>query len=577
MGGAISFVAKLVDQGPHGPARMRIRLLSTPAAIAFATLLVAQDNGQIHGNFSMDGQLYNDDEKIGAVKPPSDFGLNSWTNLVYRNGNGNFDAGIRFESYPPAMLGYPAGQPYDGTGIGYRYATFRKDGLEVTAGNFYEQFGQGLAFRSYEERYLGVDNAMDGLRVKFNPDTGIYLKGIIGTQRLAFSNGFKQGVGIVRGLDGEISLVEAFPHLFPKLAEKGNVLSIGGSFVSKYQPDRDPLLELPENVALMAGRAHYVNTRWDIYTEYAYKINDPNGSNRFIYKPGQAVMANVTYSMRGLGISAGAHTYDNMVFQSDRGAPTLFDLNINYLPTLAKQHSYNLPATLYPYATQPNGEVSYQGEVFYLFKRGSKLGGKYGTKITVNWSGAWGLDSTALPNDTVHLRGYDTKFLSMGQRQYFSDFNVELRKKLTAKWDLAFTWLNLMYDIETVQGKSGKKDIYANMFILEGLHKLSDKTSLRFEVQQLSTKQDLGDWGTALVEFTFSPHWFLAAMDQYNYGNPVAADRMHYPIGNVGYIRGGTRISMGYGRQRAGIFCVGGVCRVVPAANGLSASITTTF
>lgn len=554
---------------------MKKRILSATSALFIASVIWAQDGGQIHGNFSVDGQLYNDDEEIGAVKPPADFGLNSWSNLMYRNNN--FEAGIRLESYEPALLGYPAGQAYSGTGVGFRYATFRKDDLEITAGNFYEQFGQGLAFRSYEERYLGVDNAMDGVRVKFSPDTGIFLKGFVGTQRLAFNNGFTKGTGVVRGIDGEISVLEAFPRLLPKLAEKGNNLSIGASFVSKFQADKDPLLVLPENVGLWAARAHYTTSRWDLYSEYAYKINDPNASNHFIYKPGQALMANATYSLSGLGVTAGAHIYDNMTFQSDRGAPSLFDLNINYLPTLAKQHSYNLPATLYPYATQPNGEVAYQAEVFYLFKRGTKLGGKYGTKLTVNWSGAWSLDSTALPNDTVHLLGYKTNFFSMGQRQYFSDLNVELRKKLSSKWELTLSWLNLMYDIEVVQGKSGKKDIYADMFILEGLHKINDKTSLRFEAQHLSTKQDQGDWATGLVELTFSPHWFLAAMDQYNYGNPVEKERTHYPIGSFGYIRGASRFAFSYGRQRAGIFCVGGVCRVVPAANGLTASITTTF
>ncbi|MBK9422055.1 MAG: hypothetical protein IPN44_13565 [Flavobacteriales bacterium] len=550
-----------------------IALAST--AFWFSCSLHAQDGGQIHGNFSTDGQLYNDDEQIGAVKPPADFGLNSWMNLNYRTGN--FEAGARFESYEPALLGYPAGAGYKGTGIGYRYATFRKDGLEVTAGNFYEQFGQGLAFRTYEERSLGVDNAMDGLRVKFSPDTGIYLKAIIGTQRLAFDNGTTKGPGIVRGIDGEISLAEAFPRAFPKLAAKGNTLTVGGSFVSKFQPDLDPLLELPENVGIWAGRANYTTAKWNLYSEYAYKINDPNGSNNNIYKPGQALMANASYSVRGLGISAGAHTYDNMVFQSDRGAPTLFDLNINYLPTLAKQHTYNLPATLYPYATQPNGEVAYQGEVFYKFKRGSKLGGKYGTKISANWSGAWSLDSTAIPNDTVHYTGYDTKFFTMGDRQYFSDLNVEIRKKLSANWELALTYLNLVYDIETVQGKAGKPTIYADLFIVEGLHSFSDKTSLRFELQHLSTKQDHGNWATALAELTFSPHWFIAALDQYNYGGSVETEQIHYPIGTFGYIRGGSRFSFSYGRQRAGIFCVGGVCRVVPAANGLTASITTTF
>ena len=36
-------------------------------------------------------------------------------------------------------------------------------------------------------------------------------------------------------------------------------------------------------------------------------------------------------------------------------------------------------------------------------------------------------------------------------------------------------------------------------------------------------------------------------------------------------------VQIGYGRQQQGIFCVGGVCRVVPPSNGLSLSLTTQF
>jgi hypothetical protein len=139
-----------------------------------------------------------------------------------------------------------------------------------------------------------------------------------------------------------------------------------------------------------------------------------------------------------------------------------------------------------------------------------------------------------------------------------------------------------------LQGKPGKPKVYADIFIVEGLHKFSDENSVRFEVQHLSTAQDLGNWATLLAEFTFSPHWVIAAMDQYNYvttGSTFLQDgkfevkpqRLHYPIGVLGYVRGGNRFQINYGRQRAGIFCVGGVCREVPAANGLTLSITSTF
>ncbi|HMC98209.1 MAG TPA: DUF6029 family protein, partial [Flavobacteriales bacterium] len=202
--------------------------------VAFSMLLFgveAQDGGQIHGNFSTDVQYYNQDSAIGAVVPDQKLGMNAWTNLIYTQGN--FEAGARLESYEPALVGYPAGQPYSGSGVGYRYAKFKQHDLEITAGNFFEQFGQGMVFRAYEERYLGVDNAMDGVRLKYRPYQGVYLKGVIGRQRFGFDDGAAKGEGVVRGFDAEISLSELLDSAWTSV----NNLIIGGSFVSKFQED----------------------------------------------------------------------------------------------------------------------------------------------------------------------------------------------------------------------------------------------------------------------------------------------------------------------------------------------------
>ena len=91
------------------------------------------------------------------------------------------------------------------------------------------------------------------------------------------------------------------------------------------------------------------------------------------------------------------------------------------------------------------------------------------------------------------------------------------------------------------------------------------------------THQDHGSWATGLIEYTYSPHWFVAVMDQYNYGASHGEPKVHYYYASFGYIKNANRIQIGYGRQRAGIFCVGGVCRNVPAANGVTISITSSF
>jgi hypothetical protein len=103
------------------------------------------------------------------------------------------------------------------------------------------------------------------------------------------------------------------------------------------------------------------------------------------------------------------------------------------------------------------------------------------------------------------------------------------------------------------------------------LNKVHDETTDELVVN------DNGNWATVLIEYNVSPHWFFSIMDQYNYGNPDDALKLHYFYGSFGYIKDATRITIGYGRQRAGLFCVGGVCRFVPASNGLTIGFTQSF
>jgi Family of unknown function (DUF6029) len=543
------------------------KLLLTGVALLALHSAQAQINlpFEIHGNFQFDAQYYLEDSTIGAPVVPEKVLSNGFGNLTFTRGN--FGAGIRYESYLNPLLGFDS--RYKGSGITYRYAEYTVGDLNITLGNFYEQFGSGLIFRSYEERGLGIDNAMDGIRLKYNPAPGVYIKGFIAQQRFYFDK-----AGLIRGADGEIALSEAIKSM----ADSKTLITLGAGVVSKYQKDDNALYVLPENVLSFAPRIRLNRGNFGLYSEYAYKYNDPSAINATaenpsgIYKPGQAMYINGTYSRKGLGISLSGKFIDNMSYRSDRDA-TGNDLHLSYLPALTKQQTYRL-ATLYPYATQPNGEVGYQGDIFYNFKPGSKLGGKAGTYIALNYSRANGLD-TLNTNDEM---GYESSFFSMGPDKYFEEVNVEVQKKVNKDLKLLVTYIYTLYDEGVIKGlgdKYGK--IYSNTAILEIQYKISKTHSMRGEVQHLYTEQDKQSWVMGLVEYTISPHWFIAAFDEYNYGNDIKEDRLHYPNVSMGYTKGANRITMGYGKQREGLLCVGGVCRQVPASNGFSLSVTSSF
>lgn len=552
-----------------------MKKLSVVIALSFIPFTIwAQDNssGTIQGDFNLSAQSYYEDPAINASRVDEFMLMNAYSNIRYNKGN--FTAGVRFESYLNVLQGFESG--FNGNGIPYRFAQYNVNGLDITVGNFYEQFGNGLIFRSYEEKTLGIDNVMDGVRLKYSPTKGLSLKGFVATQRLFW----EQGPGIIRGFDTELNLNDAIKSLENS---KTNAI-IGGSFVSRFEEDNNPVFNLPENVAAYALRTTVNRGKISFNSEYAYKYNDPAGSVTYNnYAPGNALMTNISYSQRGLGVMLEAHRVDNMDYRSKRGS-TGKELTLNYIPAISKQHAYTL-AAFYPFATQPSGELGFQGEINYTFKKKSKLGGKYGTQVAVNYSRINALHDG--PSELTINRDHSPMFFSViNEELYFRDLNFDLKKKISRKVKLMLNYLDVIYNKDVIEGKIIGKNVHARIGIAEVNYKLKPKHTIRSEFQYLSVDKsdeyykDQGDWVMGLIEYTFSPHWFFAFVDQYNGGytsEGKSYDAVHYLNISCGYSKGTNRFELGYGKVREGIFCVGGVCRNVPSSNGFTLNITSSF
>ena len=550
----------------------RLTIIIACSFISFITWAQDNSNGTIQGDFNLSTQSYYEDPAINAEKVDEFMLMNAYSNIRYNKGN--FTAGVRFESYLNILQGFDSN--FNGNGIPYRFAQYNVNGLDITVGNFYEQFGNGLIFRSYEEKTLGIDNVMDGVRLKYSPLKGLSLKGFVATQRLFW----EQGPGIIRGFDADLNLNEAISSLE---SSKTNAI-IGGSFVSRFQDDNNPVFNLPENVAAYAIRSTVNKGKISFNSEYAYKYNDPAGGITYNnFAPGSALMTNLSYSQRGLGIMLEAHRVDNMDYRSKRGG-TGKELTLNYIPAISKQHAYTL-AAFYPFATQPLGELGFQGEINYTFKKKSKLGGKYGTQVAINYSRINGLNGG--PSELTLNRDHTPMFFSViNEELYFRDLNFDLKKKISKKVKVMLNYLDVIYNKDVIEGKIIGKNVHARIGIAEVNYKIKPKHTLRSEFQYLSVDKseefykDQGDWVMGLVEYTFSPHWFFAFVDQYNGGYTSEGktyEAVHYLNISCGYSKGTNRFELGYGKVREGIFCVGGVCRNVPSSNGFTLNITSSF
>ncbi len=531
----------------------------------FYSNVKAQNNLSFSGDLQISGQTFQEDSSIGAEK--RDPNLNSYLNL-YLGYKDYLRIGTRLELYKNPIPGF---EKYEGEGIAHKFIQFQKWNLDITIGNFYDQFGSGVLFRSYFDPNLGVDNSVNGARIKYRPSSGIDLMAIIGKQR----NYWEQGDGVIKGFDAQVYLND---YIFKK---SQTTISLGGSFVTKHQKDNDPFFILPENVGAWSGRMNISKGRWNFESEYAYKINDPSFTNNYIYKNGNSLIISGSYSKKGLGLVLSGKRVDNMNFRSDRDA-TLQQLNINFLTSLNKQQSYSL-ATIYPYVTQPNGEIGIQFDCFYKIPKKSKLGGKYGAELNLNFSNCFTINKTN-PSDSELIGqpgtlGYESDFLEFGNEKLFQEINVAIKKKINKQLKLHTTYINVFNNDKILKAQKvleggDHEEIFSNIFILESEYKIKPRYTVKSEIQHLQTKEHFGNWGMGLIEANLK-NFFFSIQDLYNYGNPISPT--HYYSITTGFIKNSHRVELRYGKVRAGLFCVGGICREVPASNGFSINITSSF
>lgn len=524
---------------------------------------------------------YNDDKETGSFYDDENqdgdehIRFNNYLKLDYRFLN-NFTASVQLESYEPfALINYSPN--FEGTNLGTYSINYNNSKLNITAGHYYSQFGSGLILRNWEDRQLGINNALLGGKIVYSPAHFVSLTALYGKQRI----GFKTSNGEVFGFDSEIDLSNL-------LNLENASLNIGLSYVGRKEDVtlQDPNFEELTNA--FSGRVDYTNNNFYSSLEYVSKSEDAvvqinQVSNNFV-KPGSALLLNAGFTKKGFGLDATFRRLENMSFYSDRDASgNIYNENlVNYTPGLTKQHDYLL-TNIFVYQAQSAvsfldpallkvGEIGGQLDLFYKIQKDTPLGGKYGTKLALNASYYAGLGGEF---DYAN-QDYETDFLGFGNK-YFSDISLEVRKKWSSKWSSIFYYVNQYYNKKEIEGNFAAEQIKTNIGVFESTYKIGKGKSLRFEAQKLWSSSEDHDWVGGTFEYNFNSKYSIYVNDIYNGGKDKDTEKTHYYNIGGSYTKGATRLGVNYGRQRAGLLCVGGVCRYVAEATGLTVNLSMSF
>lgn len=442
---------------------------------------------------------------------------------------------------------------------------------QISVGDVYGQFGSGMLLNLYEQRDVGIDNPLRGAKIAVTPYEGIRLTLIGGKQR-RYWNCYSDGAwgwnysrDAALGADIDLSV----SRWAPALQQRGVELTIGGSYLSRYE-QQDTILvpmdgkmymyNLPLWVGAGAVRSELQVGGWDMLLEYAYKANDPTRENDYSYRPGQALLFSLSYSRKGLSVLLQAKHSENMSFRSARQQLGSAG-RLNLLPVFTPQHTYALAAT-YPYVTQyAGGEWAMQAELCYTWARHTAMGGRYGT--TMKWS-------------VAHVQGANSKAWTMNttaEGAYYTDIHMELHKKILSYWTMNAMLMYQSYNQRVIEGEG--EMVRAGVAVLDNEWRLTDAVSIRSELQYLYTRQDLGQWFAAGIELELWHQLIFSGEWQYNIDG--AAGKQHYYSAMVTYSHDAHRLSAGYVRTNEGFNCAGGVCRYVPEQEGVKLSYDYTW
>ncbi len=549
--------------------------------LCFVFFLVARNfvqAQQVHGSLQANANIFIRDSLIGAADIPQydrqKFGGESWLNLSYSNWG--FDFTLRYDFFGNSNLLNPT-DSYSDQGIGFWQVSKQIDELHITGGYFYDQIGSGILFRAYEQRPLLIDNALIGVRLRYDLSENWFVKGFAGRQKRQFDT----YVPLVAGFNIEGFLSDPIG---------GWSLAPGLGFINRGLDDAtmDALVAVintypPEEAFVPKWNTYglslyntLVAGPFTWYVEGAYKteeaINDPfaeiqlNDSttiigDRFIQEPGSVVYTSLSYASKGIGITLEGKRTENFVFrirpqeQLNRGL-------MSFSPPMTRVNTYRLPSR-YNAATQELGEWAFQGDV--VWSPGKSW------RFNLNVSNLTRLDGDQLYREIYaeaqYKIGRDWRFTGGIQRQLYNQSVYEFKPNVP--------------NVETITPFADVQ------------YRFNRNTALRVELQYMAVGedevsdagQDYGDWVFALAELTLAPNWTFSVSDMYNIQpgreSPVDIDgtqpRLHYPRVDVSYVRGSNRFEFSYVKQVEGVVCTGGICRLEPAFSGFKFGVNTTF
>lgn len=516
-------------------------------------------------------------EYTGSIKNPKEYFENLTDARLNVNG---VIFGLRYEISDPIEYGL------NFKGIRKRYIEYKHEsGISLRAGDFWETISRGLSLNVFEDRALGYDTGIDGVRVAYQNTFG------------------KKNPVKVKGqiMGGNINYSD---YLTPERIEKYRIrslyadvsplkpLTIGINYIhssGELPEDRvntEVKTDLPEiNLNLNLSDLQF-------YAAYSHKTSLITPNEIFpnpVTAKGDGFYSSLSYSRDKIGITLDYKNYRYDITLPDNRSSARPTRMLPYQnpPTAQREHTSTL-ITRNPHIVDFNDEVG--GQIDIVYSPTDKYSFNFNASIASRHYQYRDIDTTSLisyeridRNDS-YIPSLDDAFSPFWE--YYLEGEYYASEKLYAK--LAFArQSNVLYN--QINPMSSEK-LFTSTIPLEIKYSLNKKFTLTFisETQWENNSIRTGDkkYNNQYFSLTLSksPNLNLTINSEFTNDEEEQSGikswflGKYWLLGEVNYkLNQSNSFTVSYGSERGGLRCANGICRFVKPFSGFRASIQTQF
>lgn len=485
----------------------------------------------------------------------------------------NLSIGLRYEMDDPSEVGRSF------QGLRRRWIQYKKDKLEVQAGDVTALFGRGLSVNLFESRPLNFDAWLDGAYGAYEYSAP-----------KSFSD-LRPSIG-VKGVAGKLDFVDILPTtpvmnisaraINGEFGLLGKKVILGTSFLQAFTKQGDQILNnyVSREVNQPEVYLNFLTGEFEGFlqwTEMRSHLDTAYSMSTFRDNVGHALYGSLSYSNSDFGITVDYKNYRYAdVAPGDTNEGLFGKLPISNPPEVYKDFTYT-SITRFTHAVNFNDELGLQAEV----------------------------NITAIPNVNITLNGAAssrhnayTKFDSLGRAVATESTNF-----LPKLNDFAFyPFWEAFGEVEYEFGSVNYVRVFAHRRsdIIAGYQYFAPQTTERrrtttiggkFQYETTPSQSILAiiehQWNTETavesksfinelitLQYSFNPLITFGGMFDYStdYTQPKHIWPQVFTSVRIGE---SNTLLVSYGAERGGLNCTGGICRPVPPFNGLRLTLTS--